>query len=387
MVSSRNIGSIKGYNLYIYKDLEPLQDDWTKLQSEKYCYIYQHYDWVRIASETINKHDEICIVVARQIQTNDIAFIMPMVIEAGAVKILRWFGKTHATINAPVFSEDFIHSENQNVFRDVFDLLSKSISGMVITRLENQPYKVGEADNPLMMLEHSKSVNTMFVIDLSGGLEGVLNAGNAKRKRKNFRKQKRAAENVGSYEITIPENREAIITAIDEFRNFKKIRFKQMGIKDVFADDDTKQFLELLGCEPFKDNHQVFEIIQLKVGGETRALYAGGIIDDYFQASINAIAIDDYTENSPGEFLLYLMIEKLVERGFKKLDLGVGSERYKHSWCQHEYELFDTIMPLSTATKPIVAGLKLKNATKGYLRSNKTIWPLIKKFRRLKGNL
>jgi len=385
MTSTKKLGLVNGYEIYVHTDMETLKDEWLILQNEKYCNIYQHYDWVRIAKETINKDDTFFIIVIRAEKTGAVACIIPMIIESGAVNQVTWTGSTHSPMNSPIFSEAFIKSDDHDILPEVMAIAGKSISGIAITKLGNQPLQINGVDNPMLSLKHSRSVNTMFVMDLREGLDAVLEAGNAKRKRKAFRKQQRVAENMGGYEVVIPKTREEIITAIDEFRAFKKTRFKQMGIPDVFADQDTINLLEALGCEPAKDNHQVFQIIQLKVNGITRALYAGGIVDDYYQASINAIAIDDFTENSPGEFLLYLMVEHYIAEGFTKLDLGVGSERYKHSWCQHEYELFDVIMPLSTAANPIVTALQMKNAAKGFLRSNPFIWNNIKRWRKFKG--
>lgn len=385
MSSGKKLGVINGYEIHVYSHMEELKDEWYKLQSEKYCTIYQHYDWVRIAKETINKNDEFLIIVVREVETNEVALIIPLVVQDGAVKKITWTGSTHSPLNSPVYSKKFATSGDHSIFHELFLLAGKSISGLAMTTLGNQPLHVNNIDNPIRSLKHTKSVNSMFVMDLSEGFDAVLEAGNAKRKRKAFRKQQRTAESMGGYEVVVPESREEIISAIDEFRAFKKTRFKQMGIPDVFADQDTIDFLNALGCEPAADNHQLFKIIQLKVGGITRALYAGGIIDDYFQASINAIAIDDFTPNSPGEFLLYLMVEDFVSQGFQKADLGVGSERYKHSWCQHEYELFDVIMPLSGAAKPVVKLLQWKNAAKGFLRGNQFIWSNIKRWRKFSG--
>jgi len=387
MSSGKILGAISGYEIHAYDQMEPLKDEWYQLQSEKYCNIYQHYDWVRIAKGTINKNDAFLIIVGREAETGNTAFIIPLVVEDGAIKKLSWTGSTHSPINSPVFSERFIKSGDHSILSEIFKLAGKTISGLAMTMLTNQPLHVNGTDNPMLKLTHTKSVNPMFVMDMTNGLDGVLEAGNAKRKRKGFRRQQRIAEGMGGYEVVIPEAREDIITAIDEFRAFKKTRFKQMGIPDVFADQDIIDFLEALGCEPAMAGHQLFQIIQLKVGGETRALYAGGIIGDYYQASVNGISFDDFTENSPGEFLLYLMVEHYVSKGFTKLDLGVGSERYKHSWCQHEYPLFDAILPLSLAAQPVVKALQAKNAVKGFLRSNPLIWSNIKRFRKLKGSL
>ena len=100
-----------------------------------------------------------------------------------------------------------------------------------------------------------------------------------------------------------------------------------------------------------------------------------------FHGFVNTISVDELSQISPGEMLLYLMVEQLASEKIQSLDLGAGDETYKRSWCQHQITLFDTIHPVTAPAVP-VALLALKgyiHAKRYMSRNNQTLWRIIKK--------
>ncbi len=368
----------------ILNDISSLEAEWLALETQGTTAVYQSFSWVKTVLATIDKDQKQVIVTART--SGKLQMILPMIMEGGVIKSLRWAGGSHANIGGGLFSEEFLASADRQTVKKIIDHLRKDVPGTVLLRLGNQMHDLGGFKNPLSLFDHQKSVNAMFVMDLSNGFDAMLEAGNAKRKRRSFRKQVRIAEDEGGFELVEVNTEPDAIAAIAEFRAFKETRFRQMGIEDVFANDKAKAFLEQLATHKGTASFHPFKIYLLKIGGKTRAMYAGGLAGSYFQAAVNAISIDELTHISPGEMLLYLMVEKLASDGITKLDLGVGHERYKRSWCQHELELFDTVVPLSPLAIPAVWAAKLKVGIKGYVRGNPMLWQLIKKARRLKAN-
>ena len=376
------LGVVGDYCLQLASHPSEIKDDWEGLQSAGTSCIYQNFDWVRIAIETIDKHETPYIVVGSNHQ--GVQFILPMVLESGFVKTLRWAGGTHANICSGIFTQDFLKTTDASTMRHVFQIIARSIPGIAVARLSNQLHDLSGHSNPLKYLPSQKSVNLMYDMDLRNGIDRILDMGNGKRKRKLWRKQQRVAETMGGYELVVPETRGEITDAINQFRELKAMRFSELGINDVFAGEEAREFLMNLALEPEKDNIQLFRLLLLKVGGQTRAMYGCAMFGDYCQANVNAVTFDDFSDQSPGEMIMYAMIEYLIENGFKRLDLGVGNERYKFSWCQQSTELFDTIMPLSVLATPIMFGLQAKLRIKGYLRNNSLFWEKYKKFRKLK---
>lgn len=379
------IGYAGDYCIQRFSSPECISDDWESIQREKTACIYQNYEWVRIASQTLEKENTILIITARM--NDELHFILPMAIEDGFVKTLRWIGGTHANICSGIFSKAFLKSEQKDVIRDVFSLINKSIGGIVKTQLNNQPFHLNTYKNPMLSLPQQASVNSMYDMDLRDGLDAILDQGSGKRKRKLWRKQNRVAESMGGYELVSPQSHEDILEAVDEFMTLKGKRLKEMGVQNIFAKKNTIDFFIQMAVSPPEEDGHLFKIFQLKIQDKTRAMYALGIDGDYCQAYVNAVEYDEFSDHSPGEMILYAMIEQLIADGYAKFDLGVGDERYKRSWCPGKHPLFDTNIALSLSAQPIIFGLRVKNKVKRYVRNNPQLWQKLKKIRKTKASL
>lgn len=378
------IGYAGDYCIQVLNSPVLIKDDWELLQCEKTAFIYQNYEWVRIACETIEKNNTIFIVTGR---VNDkLQFILPMAFEEGIVKTVKWIGGTHANICSGIFSEAFLKTEAPSLIPEVFKLIKKSIGGSVKTQLHNQPFILKSYKNPMLTLPHQASINSIYDMGLSDSLDATLDQGNGKRKRKIWRKQNRVAESMGGYELVSPQSREDILEAVDEFFLLKGKRLSEMGVQNVFADQNTIDFfVQMALAAPLKDGH-LFKIYQLKVQNKTRAMYVLGINGSYCQAYVNAVEYDEFSDHSPGEMILYAMIEQLINDGHTKLDLGVGDERYKRSWCPGKHPLFDTNIALSASAQPGILALRAKNSVKRYVRNNPKLWLKLKKIRKTKAS-
>ena len=379
------IGYVGDYCIQCLNAPEPIEQEWIALQAQETASIYQNYDWVRIACKTLEKENSIFIVTGRNQQ--GLQFVLPMVLDSKTIKTLRWIGGSHANICSGIFSEDFLTSSEKNTIQKTFRLIGKSIGGIAKSQLQNQPLTLKSYKNPLSHLHLRPAVNNMYDMDLRDGLDAILDAGSGKRKRKLWRKQNRVAEAMGGYELTTPVTKEEITTAVNEFINLKGQRLEELGIHNIFSDKNTIDFFHELSSVPEHDTGHLFRIYQLKIQNKTRAMYAIGINGKYCQAYVNAVEYDDFADHSPGEMILYAMIERLIEEGYERFDLGVGYERYKRSWCPGQHPLFDTNIALTPAGIPVVLALRIKNRIKRYVRNNPELWVKLKKLRKVKASI
>ncbi len=379
------LGYVGDYCIQRLSAPENIEVEWKELQKQQTASIYQNYDWVKIACSTIEKAHEVFIVFGRN--KNGIQFILPMALEGSYYKTLRWIGGSHTNICSGLYSEEFLKSSNKSIMRKLFRIIAKSIEGIAQTKLVNQPAHLKSYENPLLHLGRQNSVNNMYDMDLRDGLDAILDQGSGKRKRKLWRKQNRVAESMGGYELVTPTTPDAILEAVDEFMILKGKRLHELGVRNVFSDKDTIDFFfQLATHSPIEDGN-LFRIFQLKIQNKTRAMYAIGIQGKRTQAYVNAVEYDDFSDHSPGEMILYAMIERLIEESYEYFDLGVGDERYKRSWCPGMHPLFDTNVPLSPYAVPIIFGSRMKNIVKRYARNNPNIWLKFKKLRKIKAAL
>ncbi|MDJ0614630.1 MAG: GNAT family N-acetyltransferase [Rhizobiaceae bacterium] len=362
-----------------------LESTWRALQAEGTSCIYQDFDWVSIAYRTQEKAHKPLILYGEL--SGKPQFIVPLVIEEGFPKTVRWPGNTHSNICSGIFSVEYLQTHTHAHTQKIVAAIRNEVSGVAVLNLRNQLPTLGGHPNPLLTLPNQPSMSIMYDMDLRGGLDPILDAGNGKRKRKLFRRQVRVATEMGGHELVIPKTDEEIRACLDDFYEQKTQRFSELGVKDVFAPAETREFLYELATAPKRDGIKLLDFFELKVGGKTRALYGCAIYGDYCQAWVNSVTYDDFADLSPGEMVLYMMIERLIEDGFSRFDLGVGTERYKKSWCKTSVNLVDVMLPLSASAWPIVASIKSKAAVKAKIRNSETLWPKVKKLRqRLVGN-
>ena len=371
-----SLGNLK---ITTFSKPEDLEGTWRQLQSMGTSCIYQNFDWVSIAYATQERGNTPLILLGEVDGTAQ--FIIALVIENAFPKIVRWPGNTHANICNGIFSPDYLENNTPEHTKKIVSAIRQAVPGIGMLRLGNQLPTLAGYPNPLLSLSHQPSVNVMYDMDLRDGMDAILDAGNGKRKRKLFRRQVRVANELGGFELFTPRTDEEIRTCLEDFYTQKAARFQQLGVRDVFAPAETRDFLYTLATAPERDGVKPLTFYELKVAGKTRALYGCSGFGDYCQAWVNSVTYDDFADLSPGEMVLYLMIEQLIEDGFTRFDLGVGTERYKKSWCKSHTTLLDVMQPLSLASWPIVMAIKLKTAMKARIRNSETIWPKVKKLR------
>ncbi len=374
------MANLNDLKISVYSEPDKIEAIWRSLQKLGTSCVYQDYQWVCIAYRTLEKHHSPLILLGEI--DDEPQFIIPLVVEKGVVNVVRWPGNTHANICSGIFSPEYLSMNTEVCTRKIVAAIRQHVSGISILRLSNQLPTLGGHPNPLLTLANHASVNIMYDMNLTLGMDEILNAGNGKRKRKLFRRQVRVAEEMGGHELFVPESDEDIRTCLNDFYYQKSLRFGELGVRDVFEPEETKEFLYALATAPEVEGVKPLNFFELKVGGKTRALYGCAIYGDYCQAWVNSVTYDDFADLSPGEMVLYMMIEKLIEDGFTHFDLGVGTERYKKSWCKSSTNLSDVLIPLSLISWPVVFGMKAKTVLKSKIRNSDTLWPKVKKLRK-----
>ena len=216
-----------------------------------------------------------------------------------------------------------------------------------------------------------------FAISLEGGLEAVLARGNAKRKRKKFRSQQRFFEAHGGYvfEDTPAERRaEALATFLAQ----KRARFAELGMPDPFADAGIPAFLANLFASADVDT-RLYAIVS---AGSIKAMMGGIVADGVFWGMFSSFADDADADVSPGELLLWHLVERLAAEGLALLDLGPGEERYKRSWCDRIVPQYDATLAVTTAGRAYVAAAGLRARLVARIKADARLKGAVQRLRR-----
>ena len=134
---------------------------------------------------------------------------------------------------------------------------------------------------------------------------------------------------------------------LDAFLEMKSGRLKKLGVANVFSDPGVQAFFHQLFAEAATDAEPKFVLNALEVGGTIRAVTGSSRSGDRLICDFAAIADDDLTQASPGDYLFYENIAEACRDKFAVFDFGVGDEPYKRHWCDIETEHFDVWAPLT----------------------------------------
>jgi CelD/BcsL family acetyltransferase involved in cellulose biosynthesis len=117
----------------------------------------------------------------------------------------------------------------------------------------------------------------------------------------------------------------------------------------------------------------------LEVGGELRAITGSSRSGNRLICDFAAIANDELTGSSPGDYLFFENISAACRDGLAVYDFGVGDEPYKRSWCNIETPHLDVWMPLTSRGKLLAATLSAKARLKAQVKHSPAAWRLWKR--------
>ncbi len=371
-------------DLTVTDRIASVKDDWDALDKESNSTVYQRYEWVRASLETLDMGEKRSAFVVCGRLDGKPAFLLPLAISGGFVSCLTWAGGNHSNFNIGLYSQEFLRQVTDEEFALIMDRVLGLIPGFGYMKLCCQPEFWDGARNPMASLPHQRSMNKAFVMDLSGGFNALLARGNAKRKRKKFRSQVKAAEAAGGYRMMIATSLCESEHILQAFLEQKSERLRSQGKTDVFASQHARDFLQKLARISLLQNEPLLKLFALEIGGKIRAVFAAGQKGSGLSGYFSSISHDELTSISPGEMLTWMMAEHCAANGITQIDLGAGDERYKRSWCDQEVELFDVIASNSLFGAPFATAWKAINAAKRHIRENPKLWGAVGTLRKIR---
>jgi CelD/BcsL family acetyltransferase involved in cellulose biosynthesis len=383
VTSTTTVGSVpsKTYELSFHNTLNNLEAAWRELEQRSNISIYQRFDWVSNCLQTIGDEPNSQPLIVTAYQDCKLVLVLPLSVSNGLIKTVGWIGGSHSNYKLPLIDRDVASRISKTDIDQIFDEIRQMLGGFGCISLCCMPDMWAGQANPLLALTHQKSTNQAFAVDLSGGFQNVLKQGNGKRKRKKFRWQTRAVENLGGAQLVEADTRSEALEILSCFHRQKSRRLREQGVKDVFGGQKAQQFLEKIALDSHFMEEPILKLFALKIDGEYRAICGGGVINKHFSAYFISFADDDLAHISPGEMLIYMLVEKLANSGFQSMDMGGGEERFKQSWCPETINMFDAILPLSKMSNGYVWLYRGMLDIRRRLRQNSFAWKQYKRVR------
>jgi len=307
------------------------------------------------------------------------------IVRKGPLRIARLVGATHANGNFAPSDAAWLARDPEETIRRLPKALADArpdIDALVLERLI--PDHAGFR-NPLLALPHAVSPNVALAVDLKSGFAELVSGPSGKRKRKKHRSQLRKYEAAGGFRRIEAETPDEVARLLDAFFDMKAARFRKAGIANVFAQPEVHAFFRRLYCDALSAAPKPFVLHALEVGGRLRAVTGSSRAARRLICDFSAIADDEITQASPGEFLFFENIEEACDQGLAVYDFSVGDEPYKRLWCDIETRQMDVMVPLSPKGGLLVALLRATAGLKTRIKQNPAIWRVAKSLRRITG--
>ena len=364
--------------------IESVEDIWRALEEEGTASVYQRYEWTRASLPTleINENRSPFIVTGRL--DGRPAFVLPLSVKGRVFRKLSWIGGSHVNFSMGLYSRELLQGVQPGDMTRIMQRVCRMVPGIGYVKLCCQPVEWRGHRNPMFDLPHQRAMNPAFMMTLDGGFEATLAHGNAKRKRKKYRQQCRIADEAGGWKFLVPRDAEGISRLLDIFIEQKSQRLRDKGITDIFGTRKAQRFLMNLALKSASMEEPLLQFYGLEIDGKVRAVFGGGVHQGHLSGYFSSISTDEFSAMSPGEMLLWLVVEKSCADGMTCFDLGGGDERYKRSWCNVEIGMFDVILPVNSMGYPLVLASRLTNWGKRVVRENPHTWWLVGMLRKLR---
>ncbi len=380
--SQVEVASFGCISVCVHDCFEGAEASWRTLEQTGIGSVYQRFDWVqRWACQTSNglKMTPRIVVGTRG---DELLFVLPLGLQRrGGLAVAGWLADSHSNFQMGLFAPRFMEAVCAEDMQVLVKEIIQVMGSVHLLELCCQPESWNGYVNPFSYLSGQESPNHAFALKLDGSFREILDRKNGSRKRKKHRWQKNQLAAVGGHKLRIASTPQEVNDFLDVTFEQMARRFKRTGVWNRFQDPGIADFMREMALNSLGEQEPALMIYGLEIDNALRATFAGGIRQGHFSGCFLSLAEDEYARLSPGELLIYRVIEDCVERGLKVFDLGRGEERYKSSWCDSVIPMFETYIAVSPRGVALSAYRKAAVSSKRTIKRNDTLWNLAKKLR------
>ena len=289
-------------------------------------------------------------------------------------------GGKHATFNMALWNREFAAAATRTDLDALFAAIREHADVLAFTQ---QPLAWQNLPNPMALLPHQPAVNDCPVMTIEPGASAMARVSQSLRQRLKTKERKLKA--LPGYRYHVATSDTEIKRLLDAFFRIKPLRMAQQKLPNVFAEPGVENFIRDACVAPLSGGGRVIEIHALESDSEVIAVFAG-VADGYrFSMMFNTYTVSANSRYSPGLILVRHIVDHYAERGYRALDLGIGSDGYKKLFCKANEPIFDSFIPLSTRGTVAAAVASAANRTKRLVKHNPALLRLAKGLHRVIG--
>jgi CelD/BcsL family acetyltransferase involved in cellulose biosynthesis len=319
------------------------------------------------------------IVIARDAEQKPLALLPLSLRQSHGVRTACFMGGKHTTFNMGLWNAEFAA---QAVVADLDALVAPLRGHVDVLSLTQQPKRWHDQQNPFALLPRQSAINGCPLLVMEPGGPPASRISNSFRRRLKSKEKKLQA--LAGYRYHLATTDADVTRLLDWFFRVKPARMAEQKLPNVFAEPGVEQFIRS-ACLSTRGEGRVIDIHALECDDEVIAIFAGVADGQRFSMMFNTYTLSEHARYSPGLILMRNIIDRYAERGYRSLDLGIGSDDYKRMFCKDDEDIFDSFVALTSRGKLAAMAMSSLNHGKRLVKRNQMLFDLARRLRQAFG--
>jgi CelD/BcsL family acetyltransferase involved in cellulose biosynthesis len=307
--------------------------------------------------------------------------LLPLVLSrAHGIRSAQFMGGKHTTFNMALWDRNFAAGVTASDLAALLAGIRERAAADVLS-LVRQPQQWHDLPNPMALLPGQPSANDCPLLTMDPGADPTARISNSFRRRLKNKERKLQASSGYHYKVVTSDSE--VKRVLDWFFAVKPLRMAEQKLPNVFAEPGVEDFIRGACMTKLAGGGRVIDIHVLDCDDEVIAIFAGVAGGHRFSMMFNTYTMSDSSRFSPGLILMRNIIDHYAERGYRALDLGIGSDEYKKLFCKDDEPIFDCFIPLSLRGKAAASAMSGLNRAKYLVKHNQPLLDMARTLRNL----
>ena len=354
----------------VVTDLGSAERAWRSLETSGQLFTaYQRFNFLQSWYDHVGSPDGATplIVIASDTERRPLLLLPLALKRSHGFAVASFMGGKHTTFNMALWDRDFAASAQRADIENVIGELRRRRAADVLA-LSQQPLRWNDVSNPLASLAHQTSANDCPVLNIEAGAPPETLISSSMRRRLKAKESK--LKKLAGYRHYVATDDADVARLLDWFFRVKPVRMAQQRLPNVFAEKGVAEFISKVCLTARPGGGRLIDIHALECDEEIIALYAGVADGHRFSMMFNSYTLSDHARFSPGLLLIRNIVDHYAARGYRALDLGVGSDGYKQLFCKRREPVFDSFVGLSPRGQLAAAAMSAAGRGKRLVKHN-----------------
>lgn len=366
----------------LVSDIAEAEAVWRAFEEPGHLFTpYQRFDLLGSWARSVGEREDACpfVVIARDAQRTPLA-LLPLALRQGhGVRTACFMGGKHTTFNMGLWNAEFAA---QAVSADLDVLFAPLRDQVDVLALTQQPKRWHDQQNPFALLPQQSAINGCPLLAMEPGGPPASRISNSFRRR--LKSKEKKLQTLAGYRYLLATTDADVTRLLDWFFRVKPVRMAEQKLPNVFAEPGVEQFIRSACLAP-RGEGRVIDIHALECKDEVIAIFAGVADGQRFSTMFNTYTMSEHARFSPGLILMRYIIDRYAERGYRSLDLGIGTDEYKRMFCKDDEDIFDSFVPLTSRGKLAAMAMSSLNHGKRLVKQNQMLFDLARRLRQAFG--